>query len=213
MTTQVEKADARWARTRQRLLEGGRETFARTGVDGATVLDIVRAAGVSQPSFYNHFATKDELAREIAADFFRNDKRAKLAVFDEIDDPAEAIAINIHHTLSIATEDPVIVATLIKSESLRDLLISSSADPLVDMIKIGVSKGRFDVASPHTLALVIRGAALALMQDILNETADDNASTYFQELTLRMLGLTAAESTKVAARSQAWIKSRLDDVA
>jgi AcrR family transcriptional regulator len=213
MTTPTDKADARWARTRERLLAGGREVFARSGVEAATVLDIVRVAGVSQPSFYNHFATKDELAREIAAEFFRRDKQVKLAVFDEIEDPAEAIAINIDHTLSIATKDPAIAATLTKSETLRDLVISSSADPLVGMIQTGVTKGRFHVDSPHTLALVIRGAALALVQDILNGTADDNASRSFQELVLRMLGLSVAESSKVAARSQLWIESSLDNVA
>ena len=72
------------------------------------MLEIVRAAGVSQPSFYNHFDSKDELAREMAAEFFRKDRRVKLAVFKAIDDPAEAIAINVFHTLSIATDDPVI---------------------------------------------------------------------------------------------------------
>jgi AcrR family transcriptional regulator len=196
------KADPRWLRTRQRLLEGGRNAFANAGVEATTVLQIVRAAGVSQPSFYNHFNSKDELAREIVAEFFRNDRKVKLAVFAQIDDPAEAIAINIDHTLSIATADPVIASTLIKSETLRDLVIFSSADPLVDMIKAGVRKGRFNTSSPHTIALVIRGAALALVQNILNGTTDDNASRCFQELVLRMLGLTPAESTEVAARSR-----------
>ena len=70
MANDPDKADARWARTRERLLEGGRKAFAESGVEATTVLEIVRAAGVSQPSFYNHFATKDELAREITAEFF-----------------------------------------------------------------------------------------------------------------------------------------------
>jgi len=213
MATDPDKADARWARTRQRLLEGGRQAFAEAGVEATTVLEIVRPAGVSQPSFYNHFESKGELAREITAEFFRNDRQEKLAVFEQIADPAEAIAINIDHTLSVATQDPVIAWTLIKSRTLRDLIISSKTDPLVEMIKTGVEKGRFQTESPHTIALAIRGAALALMQDILNGTADDNASTCFQELVLRMLGLTPAESAEVAMRSQLRIKTGLGEVA
>jgi len=199
MSALVDKPDARWSRTRQRLLEGGRSVFSEVGVEVATVLNIVRAAGVSQPSFYNHFASKDELAQEIAAEYFRYDRRAKMAVFKKVDDPAEAIAINIAQTLSIATTDPVIAWTLVKSETLRDLVISSSADPLVAMIREGVDKQRFKVMSAHTIALAIRGAALALVQDILNGTADANASCFFQELVLRMLGLTPAESADVVA--------------
>ena len=75
-----DKPDARWLRTRQQLIKGGRKVFSEQGVEAASVLDIIRAAGVSQPSFYNHFASKDELAREIAAEFFLRDKQAELMV-------------------------------------------------------------------------------------------------------------------------------------
>ncbi|MDP6437885.1 MAG: TetR/AcrR family transcriptional regulator [Gammaproteobacteria bacterium] len=201
MSTPRDKADARWARTRERLLEGGREAFAANGVEATTVLEIVRYAGVSQPSFYNHFESKHELAREIASEFFRKDRQTKQLIFEQIDDPAVAIAINIGQTLSIAMTDPVIGWTLVKSETLRELVVSSSADPLVEMISAGVSKGRFCVDSAHTVALVIRGATLAVVQDMLSGTADDDASAYFQILVLRMLGLSAAESNKVVARA------------
>ena len=207
----AEKPDARWTRTRQRLLDGGRKAFAVAGVEATTVLDIVRAAGVSQPSFYNHFATKADLAREIATEFFRKDRQAKLAVFEQIEDPAEAIAINIGQTLSIATRDSVIAWTLIKSEALRELVISSSNDPLVDMINSGVSQGRFNVENPRTVALVIRAAALAMVQDILNGTAGDAAATYFQKLVLQMLGLSPEESAEAVTRAQT--RSELGEVA
>ena len=211
MAKSSDKADARWERTRQKLLEGGRKAFAETGVEAATVLEIVRAAGVSQPSFYNHFSTKAELAREIAAEFFRQDRRAKLAVFKEIDDPAEAIAINVDQTLSIASRDPVIAWTLVKSEALRELVISSSNDPLADMIRTGAARGRFKVDDPRSVALIIRAAALAIVQDILNDTADTTASVSFQKLVLQMLGLSPEESAEVVTRAQA--RSELGKVA
>jgi AcrR family transcriptional regulator len=202
MEAPKDKDDARWIRTRQRLLDGGRKAFAERGVEATTVLEIVRAAGVSQPSFYNHFDSKDELAREIAAEFFRKDRRVKLAVFKAIDDPAEAIAINVFHTLSIATDDPVISWTLIKSETLRALVISSDNDPLADMIRAGIKQDRFFACNPHTTALAIRGGTLAVMQDILNGNAEEDVCSCFQELVLRMLGLTPDESTRVVKNAQ-----------
>jgi AcrR family transcriptional regulator len=206
-----DKADVRWARTRQRLLEGGRKVFARQGVEAASVLEIVRAASVSQPSFYNHFASKDALAREIAAEFFRKDRRAKLKVFDEIDDSAEAIAINVFHTLSIVADDPVIAWVLIKSEPLRALVISGNDDPLADMIKAGIKQGRFCAGNPNTIALAIRGGAFAVMQDILNGTAAADTCRSFQELVLRMLGIAPEESIEVVRRAQ--VRIELDAVA
>jgi len=195
------RTDARWERTRRKLLEGGREVFAECGVEAASVQQIVRAAGVSQPSFYNHFKSKDELALEMAAEFFRQDKLAKKAVFDQIEDPAEAIAINVYHTLMIAVDDPVIAWALIRSSTLRDLIISSDNDPLVGMITEGVIQKRFDVDYPHTVAVAIRAGALAVVQKILAERAEEGAITGYQELVLRMLGLSPEESATVVAHA------------
>ena len=202
--------DARWLKTRQRLLDGGRNAFAEHGVEATSVLEIIRAAGVSQPSFYNHFDSKDELAREIAAEFFHKDKQAKQAVFEQTDDPAEAIAINVFHTLSIATEDPVIAWTLVKSEGLRDLVISSNKDPLAEMITAGIAKGRFVASDARTIALVIRGGAFAVIQDMLNGTATVNVCACYQEMVLRMLGLSPQESAAIVKMAQA--KTCLPDV-
>jgi AcrR family transcriptional regulator len=209
MNTVPNKVDARWVRTRQKLFDGGRKAFALQGVEATTVLEIIRAANVSQPSFYNHFASKEELAHEIAADYFRKDRQAKLAVFADVDDPAEAIAINVFHTLSIVIEDPVIAWALIKSETLRSLVISSNSDPLAGMIKTGIGRGRFQTGSPHTVALAIRGGAFAIMQSMLNGTAEEGTTSDYQELVLRMLGLSPQESAEVVVRA----RTRTADVA
>jgi AcrR family transcriptional regulator len=74
--------DPRRERTRRALLDGGRRVMAAKGVEGATVLEIVREAGVSQPSFYNHFQSKEKLVNAIVADFFQSDAAYKIRVFD-----------------------------------------------------------------------------------------------------------------------------------
>ncbi len=165
------------------------------------MLDIVREAGVSQPSFYNHFDSKETLAKEITTDYFRRDKQAKQAVFDSVNDPAEAIAINVGHTLAIVNDDPVIAWTIVRSESLRQLVISSDKDPLPRMIEIGVAQQRFAICNTRIVALAIRGGAFAVMQDMLNGNATSCAGADYQELVLRMLGLTAEESTAVVHKA------------
>lgn len=54
-------------RTRQGLLEGAARAFADAGVRGSTMLSIARAAGVAKATLYNHFRTKDEVARALLA--------------------------------------------------------------------------------------------------------------------------------------------------
>jgi len=207
-----QQPDARWSRTRQRLLDGGRKVFAERGVEATTVLDIVREAGVSQPSFYNHFDTKEALAKEITTDYFRRDKRAKQAVFNSVDDPAEAIAINVRHTLAVVSDDPVIAWAIVRSESLRQLVISSENDPLARMIETGVKQNRFASCNPRTVALAIRGGAFAVMQDMLKGNAAADSSTGYQELVLRMLGLAADESVRVARNANLKFEQQVSPV-
>jgi AcrR family transcriptional regulator len=53
------------SRTRQGLLEGAARAFAAAGLRGSTMLSIARAAGVAKATLYNHFRTKDDVARAL----------------------------------------------------------------------------------------------------------------------------------------------------
>lgn len=50
--------------TRERLYEAAMAEFGRSGVAGAQIEDIIKAAGVARGTFYNHFATKDDVLLE-----------------------------------------------------------------------------------------------------------------------------------------------------
>lgn len=200
-TPAVAVADPRWERTRRALLDAGRRVFARRGVESATVLEIVRDAGVSQPSFYNHFASKDALVEAIAADLFERDVAYKVEVFKRVADPAEAIAMNARHTLQVARRDPAVAWVMVRSGAMRELRRSAGPDDLVRMIDAGIASGRFSVTDARVAAAVIRGAAYPLLQDILQERAPPDVETQFAELVLRMLGLERAEAGAVAART------------
>ncbi len=195
--------DPRWERTRRALLDGGRRVLARKGVEAATVLEIVREAGVSQPSFYNHFASKDQLVEAIAADLFERDIRHKVQVFSRIADPAEAIAMNVRHTLQVAKRDPAVAWVMVRSGAMRELARPRHGDDLVNMISAGARSGRFRIADARVAASVIRGAAYPLLQDILQGQAPADVETQFAELVLRMLGLPDREAAAVAARASA----------
>lgn len=195
------KEDPRWERTRRALLAAGRRVFARKGVDAATVLEIVREAGVSQPSFYNHFPSKDALVEAIAADLFERDVAVKVDVFSRVADPAAAIAINARHTLAVARRDPAVAWVMVRSGAMRDLRRGAGPDDLVRMIEAGQASGRFRVPDAGVAAAVIRGAAYPLLKDILQGLAPADVETQFAELVLRMLGLDAAAAA-AAARAE-----------
>jgi AcrR family transcriptional regulator len=54
-------------RTRRGLLDGAARAFAAAGLRGSTMQAIAAAAGVAKATLYNHFRTKDEVARALLA--------------------------------------------------------------------------------------------------------------------------------------------------
>ena len=53
--------------TRNAILEAGTKLFIERGYNGCSVQDITEAAGVPKGSFYNHFASKEELGSAFVA--------------------------------------------------------------------------------------------------------------------------------------------------
>lgn len=62
---------ARGARTRALILKAAEDTFGRFGFHRSGIADITRAAGVAQGSFYNYFAGKEDVLRELVREMGR----------------------------------------------------------------------------------------------------------------------------------------------
>lgn len=56
---------------KEQLVAGAAGVIHARGFNGASVQEIVDAAGVPKGSFYNHFSSKEELAAEVAARYAR----------------------------------------------------------------------------------------------------------------------------------------------
>jgi TetR/AcrR family transcriptional regulator, transcriptional repressor for nem operon len=52
---------------RQRILEAAARLFRERGFDGVSVVEIMKAAGLTHGGFYGHFESKEELIREAIA--------------------------------------------------------------------------------------------------------------------------------------------------
>jgi AcrR family transcriptional regulator len=73
--------------TRRGLLEGAARAFAENGVRRSTMQSVAAAAGVAKATLYNHFRTKDDVARALLA--AELDRLSDLAAARP---PAEALA-------------------------------------------------------------------------------------------------------------------------
>ena len=65
MVGEADRNDRRRARTRRALLDAARRVIGRQGVENVTIQEITDEADVGFGSFYNHFATKEDLLQEL----------------------------------------------------------------------------------------------------------------------------------------------------
>lgn len=103
--------EQRSVRTRTRIFDAALEEFRRVGVESARVADIARAAGVSRPSFYFHFLSKEHVLLELQW-------QAEQHVVDEV--AAEEGAVAAMHTF--ADRLVAVEAELGSGELFRDIL-------------------------------------------------------------------------------------------
>lgn len=93
--------------TRDRILQAGVEAASIHGIARLTVGDVAKRAGVSRPTLYKHFRSKDDL---VAAAVAREADRmvAAVAVADLPTDPREALATGIRSVLRVTREHPLL---------------------------------------------------------------------------------------------------------
>ncbi len=75
---------------RQQILEGARRIFLQDGFDGASIGDIVRAAGVSKGTVYAYFPSKEKLFEALMVEDRRKQAEA-LFTIDENDRDVAAV--------------------------------------------------------------------------------------------------------------------------
>ncbi len=82
---------------RQQILEGARRIFLHDGFDGASIGDIVRAAGVSKGTLYAYFPSKEKLFEALMVEDRRKQAEA-LFTIDENDRDVAAVLRRLGHS-------------------------------------------------------------------------------------------------------------------
>lgn len=197
----VNRLQRRKQRTRSALVRAA-QGFIAAGKMNVPVLEITQAADVGMGSFYNHFASKEELFDAAVADVLD----AHGALLDEltgsIEDPAETFACSFRLTGRLFRRRPqecqIMLAdgvNLLSSErglaprALRDITAAAAA-------------GRFTVEDPKLALAVAGGGLLGLGRLLQDESERDDAAAADRvtEDLLRLFGLSADEAHEICTR-------------
>lgn len=195
------RTDPRRARTRAALISAAQGFLAEDRTNVA-VLEITEVAGVGLGSFYNHFASKEELFEACVEEILETHGALMDRVTEGIDDPAEVFARafrltgRLHRDLAGASQ------VLLHRGSEMILSDSGLGPRAIRDIRAAQKAGRFTIMDPE-LALVAAGGAILALGSLLHSQPDRDAAAAADTLTadlLRMLGIDAAEATEICSR-------------
>jgi AcrR family transcriptional regulator len=194
------RLDRRKARTRQALVDAAVRLIAEGRGERASIQEITESADIGFGSFYNHFASKEELFQTASWEVLEKWAQMLDAARAHIEDPAEAFAVSLRISGRLAWTYPG-VAGFIAGAGL-DLLDAPRglAPRALRDIRAGQAAGRFSVSNAEIALSAVAGGLLGLFrlqqrhpERVVERDADD-----LTEACLRLLGVRATEARRLA---------------
>ncbi len=196
----VARGSGRRLRTRARLIEAARRIVATQGIEATPISEITDEAGVGVGSFYNHFATKEELLEAVISDTFEAHGAALDRIHEGKDDIAEILAQNIRLTVRMVDHDPIWGWFAVRTGLYAPQLQTSLGGRLARDLRRGFDAGRFASYDEQTTVAAFGGALLGVMRAKLETGLPRDADRFLAEELLRLLGLTPREAEEIAGR-------------
>jgi AcrR family transcriptional regulator len=118
------------AEVRDRILGAAIEAASIHGIGRMSVGDVARRAGLSRPTVYKHFPSKQDLLSAAVQHEAQKLLGAVLAAVDEVDDPREALNAGVRTALRLVREHPLL-DRVVRTEPERLVPLLTTDDGLV----------------------------------------------------------------------------------
>lgn len=187
-------------RTRRKLIAAARSVMGKKGYEAATIADITEEADVGFGSFYNHFESKEEIARAVFAE-----RAEQLAVYfesvrDSIQDIALAQSVIQRLWIELARHDPLWGWFNIHAEIALQQMNETFRERIATDIRNGNKSGRYRVEAIEVAVTLTISSLMATMRMVLEGRGKASAASEMSELLLRMYGLPLQEAAELARR-------------
>lgn len=199
--TTPSRSNRRKQRTKAALIAAA-QGFIAEGRLNVSVLDLTNAADVGNGSFYNHFASKEELF-QAASDAALE---AHGALMDEytadLADPAEAFTQSFRLTGRLHRRYPTLSRVILQRGTSVQSIDHGLAPRALRDIRAATEAGRFVIEDLDVALAVVTGAALALGELLHSqpERDDTEATDALTYQVLLALGMPAAQARQLSTK-------------
>ncbi len=148
------------------ILEGALRVFGEKGFEDATVAAISAEAGISEPTLYEYFESKEDVLFSISELYTRRELERVRELAHYVDDPRERVRAIIQAYLEFYENNPLYtsVALLTLKGNRRYVAspeyqsVRAAARPLIDVFRDGVRRGAFrDDLDPYLVRNMVLG--------------------------------------------------------
>jgi AcrR family transcriptional regulator len=183
---------------RLRLIESALRVFAEKGFDGASIDDVIAAAGVSRGTFYNYFRTDADLAAAVSEELTSETIGHIEASVGHLANPVERVTRGLRLYLGAAAKYPLFARFTwqagLRAVSPNQLLRDYLPRHIVD----GVKAGRMEAPDVSLATDMIIGAALSAVHALSTRTVHRHYAENAVMHILVGLGVTRATARKLA---------------
>lgn len=190
--------EERRERTRRKLLESAVEVYARNGLEGATIENLIGAAGVARGTFYNYFPTTEALLEAVAGEMSDEALGSVDPTAEQFIDAAERVACGTRHYCEMARRYPLwgqIVTRIGARVAARGKLLDAYVSRDVQR---GLDQKRFAIPSCLVGRNVVLGSIFYSIETALTEPVDERHVENTVVCMLRGLGVSNKEAQRIA---------------
>ncbi|MEM8935240.1 MAG: TetR/AcrR family transcriptional regulator [Pseudomonadota bacterium] len=184
--------------TRARLINAARSVMAKRSVDALTIEEIIQQAQVGKGSFYNHFASKEELFFATMDECIAEIAQEIITIKGKIEDPAEFIAAGIRIYVDRATDDAELARFIVTATASTAILARYSEAVIRQTIEEGVRAKRFTLRNPELFFTLVTTGATATIAGQLEGKFGQTIGSELAASVLQLAGLDSDEATAIA---------------
>lgn len=191
-------------RTRRKLLKAAAEVLAKYGDQKPTIEDFVEAAGVARGTFYNYYATVQDLHEDLWEYVGRDPFRALQDTCASIEGPAERFASKARLVLHLADDNNAwgwVIYSLSRADAdvNRDLRMYPRSDLMAALAAQQFNFTDIETATDMTVGTLRHALQTVLLQrQILPVPVYASSIT---EMLLRAFGVEAEDAEKMVAQT------------
>jgi AcrR family transcriptional regulator len=147
---------------RPEIVQVATSLFAARGINGVSMRDIANAAGVREAAIYRHFASKEELTRDIFLSWYGWYCTELQRIVNGSASPLDQLREIVRHEFSAATDHSHAFVYFCENEArfVHNLPagVISARRIFTAFIKAGQARGDLRMANPEVLADMVSGA-------------------------------------------------------